>query len=134
MLHAGDDEAEGDDDPEEVAEEVVGPEVKGLGAAVLDALDDDGVGGGGVVEDVAVELAEADDELQGVAQGGAGDDAPGADEGEGAPEDGGDGLHGDDEGVAGEVARVGEGVLLPQLAEDVHLIGHGGVVVRKVTF
>jgi hypothetical protein len=42
--------------------------------------------GGGVVEDVAVELAEGDDELERVAQGVVVSDERGGDEGEGAPE------------------------------------------------
>ncbi|KND87796.1 hypothetical protein TOPH_07624 [Tolypocladium ophioglossoides CBS 100239] len=80
-----------------------------------------------VVQDVAVELAQADGRLQRVPPGAAGDNAVGAEEGERAPDDGRDGLHAHDEGVAREVARVREGVFLPCLREDV---GQAADVVR----
>lgn len=60
---------ERDDDPEEVHEEVVAPKVVGLGPAVGNVKDVMVEHAGGVVEDVAVELAQRDDDLQGVTQG-----------------------------------------------------------------
>nr|POE86489.1 hypothetical protein CFP56_46673 [Quercus suber] len=45
-------------------------------------------------------------------------DQRGSEQTAGAPEEGGDALHAHDERVAGEVARVGEGVLLPHLADE----------------
>lgn len=60
---------ERDDDPEEVHEEVVAPKVVGLGPAVGNVKDVMVEHAGGVVEDVAVELAQGDDDLQGVTQG-----------------------------------------------------------------
>lgn len=59
---------ERDDDPEEVHEEVVAPKVVGLGPAVGDVKDVMVEHAGGVVEDVAVELAQRDDDLQGVTE------------------------------------------------------------------
>lgn len=56
------------------------------------------------------------------------------DEGERAPAPGGDGLHGHDEGVRGEVPRVGHGVLLPELREDVLGAREGGEVEGVVAF
>ena len=71
---------------------------------------------------------------EGVAQRVVGDDEVDAGEGHGAPEDGGDGLHADGEGVLAHVARVREGVFLPQLAEDVRLAGHVEGVVGEVAW
>lgn len=128
------DQGTGDDDPEGVAQEVVGPEIVVLGPAVVFLVHEHGEGAGGVVQDVAIDLADADDELERVAQGVAGHDGVGDEEGDGAPEEGGDGLHGDEERVLGEVAGVGEGVLLPELAEEVELAGHVLEVVGEVAF
>lgn len=44
-----------------------------------------------------------------------------------------DGLHAKDEGVRGEVARVGEGVLLPELSKEILFRAHQGVVDGEVT-
>lgn len=71
----------------------------------------------GVVKHVTVQLTQADDYLERVTERVLLDDAPGTDEGEGTPEEGRDGLHTDDEGILGQVARVGEGILLPELAK-----------------
>lgn len=89
-------------------------------------------GAGGVVQHVAVQLTETNNKLERVTQRVREDDAVDTQEGQGPPEDGGDGLHGDDEGVLSEVARVGEGVLLPQLAEEVEAGGHAVEVVGEV--
>lgn len=43
-----------------------------------------------------------------------------------------DGLHAKDEGVRGQVARVGEGVLLPELSEEVLFWAHQGVIEGEV--
>lgn len=134
LADAGEDEPRGDDDPEEVAEEVVGPEVDALRAAVDDLVDDLVEGAGGVVQDVAVELAQADDDLERVAHGQVLDNAVGAEEGEGAPEEGRHRLHAHDKGILSQVARVGEGVLLPELAKDVSSASHVGKVEREVAY
>lgn len=45
---------------------------------------------------------------------------------------GGDGLHAENEGVRGQVARVGEGVLLPELSKEILFRAHQGVVDGEV--
>jgi hypothetical protein len=140
-----------DDDPEGVHEDKVAPVVCGLGARVRDVEDVVVEHGGGVVEDVAVELAERDDELERVADGVVVGDEAGGDEGERAPEClrrvlvpahsialgawttySSDRLHTQHKGVLGEVARVAQAVLLPQLAEQVLHAAHGAEVVGEV--
>lgn len=126
------DEQQGNNNPEKVAEEVVSPEVESLRSAVDNVVDDLLERADGVVQDVAVQLAQADDELERVAQRVLGNDEVDADEGHWAPENSSDGLHADGEGVLGHVARVREGVFLPELAEDVCLAGHVECIVGKV--
>jgi hypothetical protein len=46
----------------------------------------------------------------------------------------GEGLDAEHKGVRGQVARVGEGVFLPQLGEEVLGGGDGGVVADEVTW
>jgi hypothetical protein len=58
----------GDDDPEGVHENEVAPVVRGLGARVRNVEDVVVEHGGSVVEDIAVELAKRDNELEGVAE------------------------------------------------------------------
>jgi hypothetical protein len=60
------------------------------------------------------------------------DDGPGQEEREGTPGKGSDALHAHEERVLGEVAGVREGVLLPELGEEVVLSGELGKVDRKV--
>lgn len=43
-----------------------------------------------------------------------------------------DGLHAEHEGVRGQVARVGEGVLLPELPKEILFWAHQGVVDGEV--
>ena len=76
----------GDDDPEGVHQHEVAPVVGGLGAGVGNVEDVVVEQRGRVVEDVTVELAQRDDELQGVAQGVVHGDEVGGEEGEGSPE------------------------------------------------
>jgi hypothetical protein len=76
----------GDDDPEGVHEDKVAPVVAGLGTRVRDVEDVVVEHGGGIVEDVAVELAERDDELEGVAEGVVVGDERGGHEGQRTPE------------------------------------------------
>lgn len=131
--HALDHNAAGDDDPEGVHQDVVSVEVKGLRTAVhliVHLLVEEA---GGVVEDVAIELAQADDDGGRVAQRVVDEDEVGDGEGEWAPGDGGDGLHAGDEGVLGLVAGVGERVLLPELTEKIGAAGHMLKVVGEVT-
>lgn len=47
---------------------------------------------------------------------------------------GGEGLHAEDEGVGGHVAGVGEGVLFPELAEEIRHACHACVVEHEVAF
>lgn len=75
-----------DDDPEGVHEDKVAPVVCGLGARVRYVEDVVVEHGGCIVEHIAVELAERDDELEGVAQGMIVGDQAGGDEGAGPPE------------------------------------------------
>lgn len=126
------DEQQRNNNPEEVAEEVVSPEVESLRSAVDNVVDNLLERADGVVQDVAVQLAQADDELEGVAQRVLGNDEVDAEEGHWAPENSSDGLHADGEGVLGHVARVREGVFLPQLAKDVCLASHVECIVGKV--
>ena len=106
---------------------------------------------GGVVENVAVDLARGDDDLQRVAERVRGGDHGGDDEAEGTPAEldarsvlagmdsrdglwelrityGRGGFHAQDEGVLGQVARVGKGVLLPHLSEESVQRAHVGLV------
>ena len=76
----------GDDDPEGVHQHEVAPVVGSLGAGVGNIEDVVVEQRGRVVENVAVELAQRDDELQGVAQGVVDGDEVGGEEGEGTPE------------------------------------------------
>jgi hypothetical protein len=85
-VHALDHEPPWDDNPEGVHEDEVSPVVRGFGARVCDVEDVVIEHGGRVVEDVAVELAERDDELQRVAERVVVRDKGGSDEGAGAPE------------------------------------------------
>lgn len=121
-----------DHDPDKVAEEVVPPEVEALGAAVDDLEDALAEEAGAVVEEVAVDLAQADDELQRESDRVVLDDGPGQEEREGAPGERSDALHAYQERVLGEVAGVGEGVLLPELGEEVVLGSELGKVDSKV--
>jgi hypothetical protein len=75
-----------DDDPEGVHEDEVSPVVGGLRARVCDVEDVMVEHGGCVVKNVAIELAERDDELERVAEGVVVGDETGGDEGEGTPE------------------------------------------------
>jgi hypothetical protein len=127
------DEKQGNNNPEEVAEEVVGPEVESLRSAVDNIVDDLLERADGVVQDVTIQLAQADDELEGMAQRMVDNDEVDAEEGHWAPEDSSDGFHADGEGVLGHVARIREGVFLPELAEDVCLAGHVECIIGKVT-
>jgi len=70
----------GNHNPESIHEHEVAPVVGGLGARVGEIVDVVVEHGGGVVQDVAVELAEGDDELEGVAHGVVVGDEGGADE------------------------------------------------------
>ena len=104
-----------DHHPEAVEAHEVEPKIKRLGARVDAAL----VEAGRKVERVPVELADGRDQRRKV--------PPGASDavlvrGEGAQrahEKGGDELHADGEGVARGVPRVGLGVLLPDLCQEV---------------
>lgn len=69
-----------DDHPDKVEEEVVEPEVVPLGPAVLLVKE-----ARAVVQDVAVDLAHRDDELEGVPRGVLRRDAVRDEEGQGAP-------------------------------------------------
>lgn len=73
---------------------------------------------GGVVEHIAIDLGDADDDQEGVPPGCPVEQAPDHKQAAGAIEEGSDGLHGDDKGVAGGVARVGVGVLLPDIRQE----------------
>lgn len=126
------DKQQRNNNPEEVAEEVVSPEVESFRSAVDNVVDDLLERADGIVQDVAVQLAQADDELEGVAQRVVDNDEVDAEEGHWAPENSSDGLHADGEGVLGHVARVREGVFLPELAEDVCLAGHVECIIGKV--
>lgn len=140
-------EVAGDDDPEEVHQDKVAPVVGCLGAGVGDVEDVVVEQGRRVIQDVAVELAERDNELERVAERVVDGDQVGGDEGEGSPEGlralvvrgrrveltySRDGLHAQDKGVLGQVARVAEGVLLPQLAKQILHAAHALEVVGKV--
>jgi hypothetical protein len=76
----------GDDDPEGVHQHEVAPVVGGLGAGVGNIEDVVVEERGRVVENVTVELAQRDDELQRVAQRVVDGDEVGGEEGEGTPE------------------------------------------------
>lgn len=56
------------------------------------------------------------------------------DEAHGAPDEGRDSLHAEDEGVGDEVAGVGEGVFFPELAEEVLGGTHVLVVDGEVSY
>jgi hypothetical protein len=109
--------------------------------------------GSGVVEDVAVELTERDDQLQRVAERVIVGDEGGGNEGARTPEGlsycvstnssvcacaemektySSDSLHAEHKGVLGQIARVAQAVLLPQLAKQVLHAAHGAEVVGKV--
>jgi hypothetical protein len=76
----------GDNNPESVHQDKVAPVVGGLGAGVGNIEDVVVEQRSCVVQDVAVELAERDDELEGVAQRMVNSDEVGCNEGEGSPE------------------------------------------------
>ena len=107
LLGALPDQQQRNDDPEGVAKEVICEEIESLGSAVTCELHPVVKGTGGVVEDITVELAEADDYLQWVAEGVVGRDEVSADEGERPPERRSNGLHAGHERVLGKVAGVG---------------------------
>ena len=94
-----------------------------------------------IVEHHAVQMPRADGELEEVASresflvglfiaGGCCE--VGGEQREGAPGDHGHGLDAEDQGVRGEVARVGEGVLFPELGEEGLGGWDGGVVEDEV--
>jgi hypothetical protein len=74
------------DNPESIHQDKVSPVVSGLGARVRHVENVMIEHGGCVVENVAVELTEGDDELEGVAERVVVGDETGGDEGKGAPE------------------------------------------------
>jgi hypothetical protein len=85
-VHTLDHQPPGDDDPEGVHEDEVSPVVGGLGARVCNVEDVVVEHGGRVVENVTIELAERDDELQRVAERVVVRDQGGGDERTGSPE------------------------------------------------
>ena len=112
----------------------------------------------GIVEHVAVELAQRHNDLQRMAQGVLGRNHVCHDKRQGAPADlsqrlaiqykpyswnrqdsyRSDGLHTEHKWVLGQVARVGERVFLPELAEDGLQAAHGAevvdIVLRRVSY
>lgn len=127
-----DEQRHGDHDPDKVAEEVVPPEVEALGTAVDDLEDALAEEAGTIVEEVAVDLAQADDELQRESDRVVLDGGPGQEKREGTPDERSDALHTHEERVLGEITRVGEGVFLPELGEEMVLSGELGKVDGKV--
>lgn len=127
------DKQQRNNNPEEVAEEVVSPEVKSLRSAVHNVVYNLLERADGVVQDVTVQLAQADDELERVSQRVVDNDEVDTEEGHWAPENSSDGFHANSEGVLGHVARIRQGIFLPELAEDVCLAGHVECIVGKVT-
>ena len=83
--------------PERIHEHIVSPEINLLRAAVHDVINKLSKGASGIVQDIAIELAKADNHLQRVAERVVQNNAVGAQERQGSPEDGGDGFHADDE-------------------------------------
>jgi len=147
--------------PNEVHEEVVTPEVQKLGSRVRDLRVVVIEHAGCVVENQAVDLAHADDDLEGVAQRVRVCDEEGYDKADRAPCELSIGpsnqplthrkwiqlgdwigelgetnsrnrLHAEHERVRGQVPRVGEGVFFPQLPEQVLGWAHPRVVQGEV--
>jgi hypothetical protein len=85
-VYALDHQPSRDDDPEGVHQDEVAPVVRGLGTRVCDVEDVVVEHGGRVVENVAIELAERDDELQRVAERVVVRNKGGGDERAGSPE------------------------------------------------
>lgn len=114
--------------PEGIQKHKIPVEVVILRPRVLVAIDVEVKRARAVVQDIAVQLARGDDDLQRVSERVLGDDEDGEQEGERAPGPGGDVLHDHVKGVGGEVSRVREGVFLPELREEVLRAGEGGPV------
>lgn len=132
LINTLSDEQQGNDNPEEVAEEVVSPEVESLRSAVDNVVDDLLESTDGIVENITIQLAQADDDLEGVAQRVVGDDEVGAEKGHGTPENSSDSFHADSEGILCHVTRIREGILLPELAKEVCSASHVEGIVGEI--
>lgn len=122
-----------DEEPERIERDEVDPEVEGLGPAVDGAVD-------GVVEEEddevqygPVQLAEADDDLQRVAEWVVLDHKPSDQKGQRAPRKCGDRFHTHGKRVTREVSRVRLRVLFPQLSKEIGPRWHRTIIVREVT-
>lgn len=120
------------DNPKGIAQHKISPVVVTLRAGVGHPVHILIVPANNVVQHITIELAHADEQLERVSPGVVRDGGVGDEEGQRAPEEGGDGFHADNKGVLSHVARVGEGVLLPKLTEQVGFAGHVKVVVGEV--
>lgn len=134
LIDARSDEQQGNDNPEEVAEEVVSPEVESLRSAVDNVVDDLLESADSIVENITIQLAQADDDLEGVAERVVGDDEVDAEKGHGTPENSSNSLHADGEGILGHIARIREGIFLPQLAKDVCPTSHVKGIVGEIAY
>lgn len=132
LINARSDEQQRNDNPEEVAEKVVSPEVESLRSAVDNVVDNLLESADSIVENITIQLAQADDDLEGVAERVVGDDEVDAEKGHGTPENSSDSLHADGEGILGHVTRIREGVLLPELAKDVCSASHVEGIVGEI--
>lgn len=105
------------DHPDEVQAKVVSPVVVGFRSGVDQAEHVLVKVASSVVEDQAVDLTEADNQLEGESQLVVYGNHDGDTVAQWTPAECGDALHAEDERIVGEVTRVRVGVLLPHLAE-----------------
>lgn len=90
--------------PNRITENIIHVKVKLLRATVHNAINDLVEVASTKVQQIAVELSNADDQLDRVSEGMLLDDAPCAKERHWTPEEGGYGFHGNEEGVLSEVS------------------------------
>ena len=124
----------GNDNPKAIEHDEISPEVKRLWPAVDSPVDGLVEEEDSVVEHVAIHLAEADGELQWVAEGVVLHNKPADDEGERPPSDSCHCLHAHSEGISCQVSAVRFGVLFPQLAKEIGTRWHGAVVVGEIAY
>lgn len=112
----------GDNHPDRVHENEVEVEVERLGPGVAQAVHDVLKVGGAVVQNVAVDLAQADEALKREPQWVPGDHHCGDKKAARSPSDRGDALHAQNKGVLRQIAAVRERVLFPHLSNP-RLVG-----------
>jgi hypothetical protein len=92
--------------PDRITENIIHVKVKLLRTTVHNAMNNLVEVASPKVQNIAVELTDADDQLNRVSERMLLDDTPCAEERHWTPEESGYGFHGNEEGILGEVARV----------------------------